>query len=132
MTKTSPFSHYQPHALGLLRLALGYCLTLYGLAKTFAIPYTEQFAQVPLNSIYGYAGLIELIGGVMILLGFKTRLAAFVLSGQMAFAYFIGHASTSTLFLPVANGGSLAVVLSFTFLYLVFTGPGKWALDNRQ
>ncbi|MBP6345103.1 DoxX family protein [Neisseriaceae bacterium CLB008] len=132
MTHTSSTSAYQPHALGLLRIVLGYCIMLYGLAKTFAIPYTEQFANVPLSSIYGIAGVVELVGGLMLLLGFKTRFAALILSGQMAFAYFIGHVSASSLLFPVMNGGSLAVVLSFSFLYFVFSGPGKWALDNKQ
>ncbi len=129
MNRTTAPTQYQPHALGLLRIVVGYCIMLYGLAKTFAIPYTEQFANVPLSSIYGIAGVIELVAGLMLLLGFKTRVAAFILSGQMAFAYFIGHVSASTFAFPVMNGGSLAVVLSFICLYIVAAGPGKWALD---
>ncbi|MBP6116183.1 MAG: DoxX family protein [Neisseriaceae bacterium] len=131
MKPSSSLAAYQPHALGLIRIVLGYTIMLYGLAKTFAIPYTEQFANVPLSSIYGIAGVVELVGGFMLLVGFKTRVAAFILSGQMAFAYFMGHASASSLLFPVMNGGSLAVVLCFTFLYFVFAGSGKWALDNK-
>jgi len=77
--------------------------------------------------VYGVAGLLELIGGILILIGFLTRPVAFLLSGEMAFAYFTVHAPQG--FWPTKNEGETAVYYCFVFLYLVFAGPGPWSLD---
>jgi putative oxidoreductase len=76
------------------------------------------------------AGLLELVGGLLVLVGFLTRPVAFVLSGQMAVAYFFGHAPQG--FFPVSNFGDAAILFCFIFLYLVFAGPGAWSVDNAR
>ena len=76
------------------------------------------------------AGLLELVGGALLLVGFYTRPVAFILSGEMAFAYFIGHAPRG--FFPVLNGGDAAILYCFVFLYFVFSGPGPWSLDAMR
>ena len=85
---------------------------------------------MPLFSIYGAAGVLEVVGGAMLVLGLFTRPAAFVLSGLMAFAYFIGHAPQGNTLLPILNGGELAALYSFLFLFLAVQGGGAWSLDN--
>jgi putative oxidoreductase len=84
-----------------------------------------------LFSLYGLAGVLELVGGLLLLLGLFTRPVAFVLSGQMAVAYFIGHAASTPLF-PLLNRGEAAVLFCFVFLYLAAAGGGAWALDNKR
>jgi putative oxidoreductase len=81
-------------------------------------------------SLFGVAGLLEFVGGALLLLGLGTRPVAFILSGEMAAAYFIGHASQG--FLPIINHGELAVTWCFLFLYLFFAGPGAFSLDARR
>ena len=80
--------------------------------------------------MYGVAAILEIVGGALLLVGFFTRPVAFVLSGLMAFAYFISH-SPRSLF-PTSNGGDAAILFCFIFLYLVFAGPGPWSLDARE
>jgi putative oxidoreductase len=84
---------------------------------------------VPLLSLIGLAGIIEVVTGVLLVLGFQTRLVAFIASGEMAFAYFLRHAPQG--FWPDNNGGEPAVLYCFVFLYLVFAGAGRLALDKR-
>jgi putative oxidoreductase len=74
-------------------------------------------------------GIIEIVGGALLILGLLTRPVAFILAGDMAFAYFMGHASRS--YYPIQNGGNLAVLYCFVFFYLVFAGPGPWSIDGR-
>ena len=83
-------------------------------------------------SLIGVAGIIELIGSLMLLAGFQTRLAAFILSGELAFAYFIGHAPKGNVLSPMLNGGESAVLFCFIFLYIAAAGGGAWALDRRM
>jgi putative oxidoreductase len=105
----------------------GLMLFQYGCAKILKIPAESPFAKVELTSLYGAAGMIELILGALLLLGLFTRPIAFILSGEMAFAYFISHAPRS--FFPVVNNGSLAIALSFACLYLATSGGGPISLD---
>jgi len=86
-----------------------------------------MFANVEIGSLSGIGGLIELIGGVLFTFGLFTRPVAFILSGFTAAAYFIAHASKS--FYPIVNGGELAAVYCFVFLYFAFAGAGPWSLD---
>lgn len=79
-------------------------------------------------SLTGFAGIIEIVGGPLLLIGLFTRPVAFILSGEMAFAYFIAHAPQN--FLPVLNGGEMAVEWCFVFLYMSAAGPGAWSLDR--
>jgi putative oxidoreductase len=121
------FSRYQPTALSLFRFITGLLLFQYGVAKLFKFPAVDMFAKVELMSLYGAAGSLELILGGLLLLGLFTRPVAFILSGEMAFAYFISHAPRS--FFPVVNNGSLAIALCFACLYLSTAGGGPISLD---
>lgn len=120
-----------PIALLLIRLLAAYMFALHGTAKFFEFPIsmTEGNGSVPLVSQYGLAGVLEIGGGLLIALGLFTRPAAFVLSGMMAFAYFVVHGGNPLL--PMLNGGELAAMYSLFFLLLVFTGAGKYSLDAR-
>ncbi|MFC0819589.1 DoxX family protein [Moraxella marmotae] len=122
-------NQYQPYAQALLRIAVGYAFILHGTAKFFEFPVsmTDGNGAVPLFSLFGVAALLELVFGALFLLGLKTRLAAFLLSGQMAVAYFMMHLSP----FPMTNGGEAAYLFCFVFFYFIFAGSGAWALDNR-
>lgn len=110
-----------------------YCASprmLHGTAKLFGLPHVEMFDGLQIFSIYGLAGILETFGGLLLLLGLFTRPVAFVLSGQMAVAYFMAHTSPNPL-VPMLNGGEAAALFSFVFLYLAAAGGGAWALDNK-
>lgn len=130
---TSMLTNFRPYTLGLLRIIAGYMFLLHGTAKfwEFPVSMTGGNGSVELFSMYGIGGLIEIIGGVLIILGLFTRAAAFILSGQMAFAYFGIHASFSDVLLPIVNQGELAALYSLVFLYFVTSGGGAFALDNK-
>ncbi|MGJ5006829.1 DoxX family protein [Bradyrhizobium oligotrophicum] len=121
-------SRYQPLALSLFRFITGLMLFQYGVAKILKIPAESPFAKVELTSLYGVAGGIELVLGALLLLGLFTRPVAFILSGEMAFAYFISHAPRG--FFPVVNNGSLAIELCFACLFLATAGGGPISLDS--
>ncbi|HZF34887.1 MAG TPA: DoxX family protein [Candidatus Angelobacter sp.] len=117
-----------PHFLSVLRLMAGLLLLEYGTMKILHLPYAEYFANVAPFSLIWFAGLLELVGGALVAVGLFTRCAAFVLSGEMAFAYFIGHAPHG--FYPALNEGIPAVLFCFVFLYLSAAGGGPWSLDR--
>ena len=117
----------QPYAHSLLRLIAGLLFLEHGTAKLLGFPYNPAYLHLSLASLPGIAGFIELIGGFLLAIGLGTRYVAFVLSGEMAFAYFIAHAPRS--FFPLLNGGELAIVYCFLFLYLVTAGGGPVSLD---
>jgi putative oxidoreductase len=119
---------WQPQILALLRIVTGLLFLEHGLSKFFAFP--VPFPVQPLPPMLIAAGLIETVAGVLVTLGLFTRLAAFIASGEMAAAYFIGHLPKG--FWPVANMGEGAILFSFIFLYLAAAGPGAWALDNAR
>lgn len=123
----------RPYALLIARVIAGYMFLLHGTAKFFEFPIsmTGGNGAVEFFSIYGVAAVLELVGGIFIILGLFTRLTAFILSGQMAVAYFMFHASAETLFQPMLNKGELAALYSLFFLVLIFTGAGKIALDYK-
>ena len=130
-TALTPFqATWAPRALGLLRIVTGYMFLWHGTAKLFAIPHVAMFDGLQLFSLVGLAGVLELVGGILLILGLFIRPTAFVLSGFMAVAYFIGHANKGNVLLPMLNGGELAIAWSFTFLYMAVAGAGAWALDN--
>jgi putative oxidoreductase len=118
---------YEPMALSIFRIMTGLLLFQYGVAKLFKYPPVPMFAKVELMSLYGAAGTIELILGGLLILGLFTRPAAFILSGEMAFAYFLGHFPKG--FLPLVNGGNAAILFCFACLYLAFAGGGPWSVD---
>jgi putative oxidoreductase len=102
----------------------------YGVAKLFHFPAVPMFAHVASTDWpEGYASLVETIGGGLVLIGLFSRIAAFLCSGEMAIAYFMVHFPHGIY--PVINGGALAILFSFTFLYLAAAGPGPWALNQK-
>ena len=118
---------WTPRALSVLRIVTGLLIIQHGMAKLIGFPAVPAFANLQPFSLIGAAGFIELIGGALLILGLLTRPAAFILSGEMAFAYFIGHAGKS--FYPLINGGTLAIMYCFTCLYLACAGAGPWSVD---
>ena len=117
----------EPFMLSIFRIMTGLLLFQFGVAKLFKFPPVPMFAKVELLSLYGAAGSLELVLGGLLILGLFTRPVAFVLSGEMAFAYFIGHFPRG--FIPVLNNGNLAIMLCFACLYLACAGGGPWSLD---
>jgi putative oxidoreductase len=131
METLSPFqATWYPRVLALLRIVTGYLFIWHGSAKHLKFPHVAMFDQLPTFSLAGIAGILELVGGALIIVGLLTRPTAFVLSGLMACAYFIGHASRGNPLMPLLNGGELAVLYCFVFLFLWVAGPGAWSLDG--
>lgn len=121
-------SPHSPAVLSLFRVVLGVLFTLHGTSKVFGWPFGEA---IPVGTWPGWwAGLIELVTGILITIGFFTRIAAFIASGEMAVAYFWQHLPGG--FLPMENGGEAAVLYCFGFFLLVFTGGGLYAVDARR
>jgi putative oxidoreductase len=118
---------WAPRALSVLRIITGLLIIQHGMGKILGFPVFPAYASVQPFSLIGAAGFIELIGGALLILGLLTRPAAFILAGEMAFAYFIAHAGKS--FYPLINGGTLAILYCFTFLYLACAGAGPWSVD---
>ena len=122
---------YQPQALAVLRIMSGLLFLAHGTQKFLSFPPGKNAGIGPAFAHLGaYAGLIELVAGTLVTVGFLTRPAAFLASGTMAVAYFYSHAPQN--FWPVNNMGDAAILYCFVFLYLVFAGPGAWAVDRRR
>ena len=120
---------WTPRALAVLRIVTAIVLIPHGTAKLFGVPHQAMFDGLQLVSLMGLAGILEVFGGLLILIGLFTRPVAFVLCGFMAAAYFMGHASQGHVLLPMLNQGEAAVLYCFIFLYLVFAGAGAWSVD---
>jgi len=120
-------SNFRPIALSLFRFITGLLFLQYGLAKVLKFPAGMPFEKVELFSLIGAAGTIELILGTLLMIGLFTRLAAFILSGEMAFAYFIGHFPRG--FFPLINNGTAAILFCFVCLYLATAGGGPYSVD---
>ncbi|OLC86206.1 MAG: DoxX family protein [Gemmatimonadetes bacterium] len=120
---------WAPQLLSVLRIVVAFLYFQVGSAKWFAFPAAIMpgGGTAPVGSLVWFAGIIEVIGGTFLLLGLFTRPVAFILSGEMAFAYFIGHFPNG--FWPVLNQGAPAVFYCFTFLYFSAAGAGPWSLD---
>lgn len=120
---------WRPRLLSLLRFITGLLLFQYGVAKIFKFPVLPYFANIP--PLITVAGLLELVLGALLLLGLFTRPVAFILAGEMAFAYFLGHMfkSGDPVLLPLLNGGTAAILFCFTCLYLAAAGGGPIGLD---
>ena len=116
--------------LSVLRIVAALLFLEHGLAKLFGFPHVAMFDNLNLVSLIGVAGLIEIVGSMFLLLGLFTRLAALIMSGEMAFAYFMSHAPRGLF--PILNGGELAVLYCFLFLYFAVAGGGAWSLDQRR
>jgi putative oxidoreductase len=128
-TVTARWTSWSPYLRSLLRIVAAFLFLQFGTAKLLAWPgaVIPGGGTVPVASLAGVAGLLEAIGGTLLLVGLFTRPVAFIVSGEMAFAYFIGHASKS--FWPVLNQGHPAVLFCFVWLYLSAAGGGPWSLD---
>jgi putative oxidoreductase len=126
---STTMNRWAPQALSLLRIVSAYLFLLHGSAKLLGFPSIAMFANLQVLSMSGIAGVIELVGGVLVLIGLFTRPAAFVMSGLMAFAYFIGHASQGNPLFPLMNGGEAAVLFCFVFLFIAAAGAGPWSVD---
>ena len=124
------FSKWQPTALSLFRFITGLLLFQYGVAKILKFPAGTMFDKVELFSLIGAAGMIELVLGALLMIGLFTRISAFILSGEMAFAYFIGHFPKN--FFPVINNGTAAILFCFACLYLATSGPGPISVDEMR
>jgi putative oxidoreductase len=124
---TETMAAWAPRALSVLRIITGLMIIEHGMAKLLGWPVVAAFAQLRLFSLLGLAGTLELVGGVLLILGLFTQPAAFILSGEMAVAYFMVHAPRS--FFPLINGGSLAIIYCFACLYLSTAGGGPWSVD---
>ena len=120
-------STWAPRTLALLRIVTGFMFMTHGLQKILGLP-VPRATETVLWSLSGVAGLMELVGGALIIVGLFTRPVAFLLSGEMAFAYFIAHAPHG--FWPLLNRGELAALYSFVFLYFAVAGGGAWGVDN--
>lgn len=121
---------WAPRLLSLLRIMSGLLFLQHGTAKHFKFPIVPMFAKLDPISMLGVAGAIEIVGGVLMVLGLFTRTTAFVLSGLMAFAYFIAHAPRG--FYPILNAGELSALYCFVFLYIAAAGPGPWSYDAMR
>jgi len=129
MTDQVGIARRAPYALALLRIISGLIFLEHGTQKFLGFPAGQSaLSGLALDTPSAFAGLIEIVTGVLITIGLYTRAAAFVASGTMAVAYWLMHAPQN--FFPVNNGGDAAILYCFVFLYLVFSGPGTWSLDE--
>lgn len=117
---------WTPRMLSILRIMASALVLQHGMTKILGIPAT-QMTGVGLTTLPGMAGVIELVAGLLLLVGLFSRPAAFILSGMTAVAYFLVHAPQN--FFPIVNGGELAALYCFVFLFLFFAGPGPWSVD---
>ncbi|MBY5402457.1 DoxX family protein [Rhizobium leguminosarum] len=128
MSTFERLSAYRPYGLAALRIITALLFIEHGTMKLFAFPAAQMAG--PLPPLLLFAAVLELIGGILILVGLLTRPVAFLLAGEMAVAYFMAHAPNS--FFPAVNQGDAAILFCFVFLYLFFSGPGAFAVDNRK
>jgi putative oxidoreductase len=120
---------WAPRVLSIARVVTALIFMAHGTQKLLNFPPNPPGrATVELFSLYGFAGSLEIVGGILLVLGLFTRPVAFILSGQMAFAYWMGHAPRSIY--PVLNNGDASILYCFWFLYLAFAGGGAWSLDR--
>ena len=118
---------YIPYALAALRIVAALIFMEHGTQKLFGFPAPPEGGLPEAGSLLWIGAWLELVGGALLLVGLFTRPAAFILSGEMAVAYWMFHAPASAY--PVLNGGDAAILFTFVFLLLVFTGPGAWSVD---
>jgi putative oxidoreductase len=123
-------SRWQPYALAILRIVVALLFIEHATIKLFGFPPGGMPGPQPIASLLGAAAIIEMVTGVLVLLGLWTRLAAFLASGEMAVAYFMFHGSKG--FWPAVNLGEAAILFCFVFLYLAAAGPGAWSIDGAR
>ncbi len=126
-------NRYQPQVLAVLRIVTALAFMAHGTQKMFGFPASQMGGGgFELFSLMGLAAVLEVFGGLAILLGVLTRPVAFILAGEMAYAYWMMHVPMGGSIIPVVNGGDGAVLFCFVFLYLVFAGPGAWSIDGAR
>jgi putative oxidoreductase len=125
-------SKWAPRAQGLLRIVGGFLYLQHATAKLFALPHVANYDNLRLFSLVGFAGILELVGGPLLVLGLFTRPTAFILSGEMAFAYFIAHVPQGHFLSPTLNQGEPAVLYCFIFLFFSAAGAGAWSVDAAR
>ncbi|CAN5194551.1 DoxX family protein [soil metagenome] len=118
------------HTLALMRIVTGLLFLAHGIQKYLGFPVVAPFGIVHPASLMGVAGIFEIVGGALIVIGLFTRPVAFILSGMMAAAYFMMHFPKSPF--PIVNGGEMAVMFCFVFLYISTVGPGRWSMDTSR
>jgi putative oxidoreductase len=122
---------WEPTVLSIFRIMTGLLLFQYGVAKILKFPVVPYFVNIP--PLITTAGAIELVGGALLILGLFTRPVAFILSGEMAFAYFMGHmfkgGLAAPVWIPLLSGGNAAILFCFACLYLSCAGGGPWSID---
>jgi len=123
-------SAWSPHLLSVLRIMSALLFLEHGTSKLFGVPPSAMHWSFQISSAMGWSGIIEFVGGVLLFAGLFTRLTAFILSGEMAVAYFMVHAPHD--FFPLVNKGEIAVLYCFVFLYLAVAGGGPWSLDRLR
>ena len=123
-------SEWAPRLLSVLRIVTALIFFAHGTQKLFGFPPRASGMGPEMFSLIWFAGVMELVGGVLLLIGLFTRPVAFLVSGEMAFAYWIAHAPRSPF--PVLNGGDAAILYCFVFLYLAAAGGGAWSVDRAR
>jgi putative oxidoreductase len=118
---------FSPQLYAIMRIVAGLLFACHGAQKLFGVLGGQQVA---LGSMFGAAGIIELVGGLLIAIGFLTGTVAFIASGEMAYAYFARHQPRGTF--PIQNGGELAALYCFVFLFVAARGAGMWGVDKRS
>jgi putative oxidoreductase len=126
------FDTWNPRVLAALRLVAAFLYLQHGTAKLLHVPHVADFDSLRALSLIGLAGVLEITGSLLLLLGLFTRPAAFILSGEMAVAYFIAHAPQGHFFSPALNQGEEAVLYCFIFLFLSVAGGGAWSIDASR
>lgn len=121
---------FQPYALALLRIFTSLSFISHGTQKLLAFPAAPSWGMPAAFSLPWTAGVLEIVGGALVLVGFLTRPAAFILSGLMAVAYWMAHGSKG--FYPILNGGEAAMLFCFIFLYIFTAGPGAFSVDGAR
>jgi putative oxidoreductase len=122
-------ARWEPMVLSIFRIMVGLLLFQYGVAKILKFPVLPYFANIP--PLIVFAGWLELVLGALLIIGLFTRPVAFILSGEMAFAYFMGHMfkADPPMLIPLLNGGNAAILFCFSCLYLACAGGGVWSVD---
>lgn len=123
-------SRWSPQLLSVLRIITALLFFAHGSAKLLSFPFVEGMSGMSVATIYGIAGVIEIIAGILLVIGLFSRLVAFLVSGEMAIAYFHTHAPQG--FHPILNGGESAILFCFIFLYIAAAGPGPWSVDANR